>query len=239
MELNISDILSEKLAQMERDGVIKRKIEESLEKTVLSAISSELDSYSLRQQIAAQVREHVGGVAEQLGLSAYNEYLAVRVRDIVRDLYTEDIAEKVRKYLSDTLLQKHGHVKLSEIFQAYRDWVNEYVDSDDQRERENYTAALDVRVDGRWKDIRCRFAEDPDGEDSPDVEIRFMVWGDEEKTRVSALYLDGNIVGNLVKIGGLSEFECFAANLYFNETEVEMDIGDVPTDTRFEAACDD
>ena len=239
MELNISDILSEKLAQMERDGVIKRKIEESLEKTVLSAISSELESYSLRQQIAAQVREHIGGVAEQLGLSAYNGFIAERVRGIVRDLYTEDFAEKAQKALTDTLLQKHEHVKLSEIFKAYRKWVNEFVDSDDQRERGRFTADLSVREDGYWTRVVCRFAEEPDREDSPDAEIRFFVWMNEEKDKINVLYLDGHDMKSTVRIGALNEFERFVANLYFNGTEVEMDIGDVPTDTRYEAACDD
>ena len=42
---------------------------------------------------------------------------------------------------------------------------------------------------------------------------------------------------SLVKIGVLSEFEALAANLYFNETKVEMDIEAVGSETTFEGAC--
>ena len=237
MEINISEIIDAKLSQMDRDGVIKQAIEQALEKTVLDAVSSELGSYSLRQQIADKVREQVGSVARSLGLSAYNGFIAERVRDIVRDLYTQDIAGKVQKTLSDTLLKKYDAFTLSGIFEAYRKWVNDFVDLEDQRERGYYTAALDVRDDGNRKRIICRFAEEPDREGSPDVEIRFLVWRDDAKARVSALYLDGKDMKSLVKIGVLSEFEALAANLYFNETKVEMDIEAVGSETTFEGAC--
>lgn len=239
MNINISEIVTAKLAQMDREGVIQRKIEEAMEKTVLDAISRELGSYSLEQQIAAQVREQVGTVAQHLGLSAYNGFIAERVRDIVRDLYEADIAERIQNALSDVLLKKHEHVKLSDIFQAYREWVNDFVDSDDQRKRKYYTAALDVRNDGSWKHVSCRFAEGPDREDSPDVEIRFMVWRDDAKVRVSALYLDRKAVRSMVRIGRLTEFQIFVANLYYNETEVELDIDEVNDNAMFDAAFDD
>lgn len=239
MNINISEIVTAKLAQMDREGVIQRKIEETLEKTILGAITSELDSYAFRSEIGKQLRESVSTVAENCGLSAYNGFIAERVRDIVRDLYEADIAERIQKILSDVLLKKHEHVKLSDIFRVYREWVSDFVDSDDQRERKYYTAALDVRNDGSWKSVSCRFAEEPDREDSPDVEIRFMVWRDDAKARVSALYLDGKAARSMVRIGGLTEFEAFVANLYYNETEVELDIDEVNDNAMFDAAFDD
>ena len=38
MEINVSEIISNKLAQLQEDGTITRKIEESLEKSILSAM---------------------------------------------------------------------------------------------------------------------------------------------------------------------------------------------------------
>ena len=59
MNINISEIVTAKLAQMDREGVIQRKIEETLEKTILGAITSELDSYAFRSEIGKQLRESV------------------------------------------------------------------------------------------------------------------------------------------------------------------------------------
>lgn len=48
MNVDVSKIVSDKLEQLEADGVIKRKIEETVEKTVTEAITSELSSYAFR-----------------------------------------------------------------------------------------------------------------------------------------------------------------------------------------------
>lgn len=239
MEINISEIFNAKLEQMDRDDVIKQKMEESLEKTVLTAISSELESYALQKQIREKVREHIGGIADNMGLEAYNGFLAERVRDIVRDLYTEDIARKVQEKLTDVLLKKHENVKLSDIFKAYRKWVNESVDFDDQRTREYYTGGLEVRDDGNWVRYICRFAEKPDQEKSPDVLISFFKYSQDETAKISSLYLDGHNMACTAKIGYLTEFEAFVANLYFSGTEIELDAESVETDTTFEAAYEE
>lgn len=239
MEINISEIINAKLAQMAQDGVIKQKMEESLEKTVLNAISSELESYALQKQIQEKVREHIGGIADNLGLEAYNGFLAERVRDIVRDLYTEDISQKVQKKLTDVLLKKHENVKLSDIFKAYRKWVNESVDSEDQRMRGYYTGALEVRDDGNWPRYVCRFAEEPDQEETPAVLISFLKYSQNETAKISSLYLEGHNMACTAKIGYLTEFEAFVANLYFSGTEIELDAESVETDTTFEAAYED
>lgn len=239
IELNISQIVNEKLSQMDRDGVIKQKIEESLEKTVLDAISCELNSYRLQHQISEQFREQVGNVAGQLGLEAYNGFIAARVRDIVRNLYTDDFAERVQKALSDTMLKKHEHVKLSDIFKSYSEYVNRFVEREEALDRGHFTAALNVREDGPFKWISCRFAEEPDKEDSPDIELKFDVWKEQTHSNIKFLRLDGRDMDAVVRIGRLNDFECFAANLYFNETEVEMDIEAVETDTSYTAALED
>ena len=70
MNINVSQIVTEKLAQLEADGTIKRNIEEALEKTIIEAITSELSSYSFRREIAKQMENAVSGVAAGCGLAA-------------------------------------------------------------------------------------------------------------------------------------------------------------------------
>lgn len=123
MEINISGIVSAKLEQMDRDGIVQKKIEETLEKTVLDVIASEPNSYAFRKSISDQVSESISEIAKDCGFSSYNGFIAERVRAIIQDMYTDDISQKVQDALNNVMLKRHDNVKLSEIFQAYREWV--------------------------------------------------------------------------------------------------------------------
>lgn len=63
MNIDVSKIVSDKLEQLEAEGVVKRKIEETVEKTVTEAITSELSSYAFRNGISKQVQDSVSKVA--------------------------------------------------------------------------------------------------------------------------------------------------------------------------------
>lgn len=91
MNIDISKIVSDKLAQLDADGIIKKKIEETVEKTVTDAITSELGSYPFRKSISDQVKQSVGSVAADCGFSAYNGFIANTVKHIVQDMYSADI----------------------------------------------------------------------------------------------------------------------------------------------------
>ena len=116
MMIDVSSIIEGKLAQMEKDGVIQKKIEEVLEKNILSAITQEFESYSFTRDIREQMRSAVAGVAEQSGLAAYNGFIAEKVRQIVQDVAGADMSAKLQAALEGVILQKHEGVKLSDIF---------------------------------------------------------------------------------------------------------------------------
>ena len=86
MNIDVSAIISAKLAQLEADGVIKKKIEETLEKTLMQAITDEINSYSFRSGIQKQVKESISNVAEDCGFSAYNGFIVERVKAIVQEI---------------------------------------------------------------------------------------------------------------------------------------------------------
>ena len=240
MNINISEIVTAKLAQMDREGVIQRKIEETLEKTILGAITSELDSYAFRSEIGKQLRESVGAIAKDCGLSAYNGFIARKVRDVVAELYTEDAARRVQQALEGLIVQRHEGVRLSDIFRADRKWVLENTEDAEKYERQTFTASLEVTEDGHSTKYICRFADHPlkgvgfSLREDPEVQINFWVWGRKDRDKITRLYLNGHDVKVALKLGALTEFEAFVVNLYYNGTEIELDAGDVPDDESFD-----
>lgn len=91
MEINVSQIIEQKLSQMETDGIVKKKIEDALEQAVLSAVQSEIDSYEFRRGIKEQLKDAVSSISKDCGLRAYNGFIAQRCRDIVAKLISADM----------------------------------------------------------------------------------------------------------------------------------------------------
>ncbi len=242
MEINVSKIISDKLAQMDSDGVIKKKIEDTLEKSIMDAITSELNSYSFRKGISDQVAKSVSSVAADCGFSAYNGFIAERVKAIVQDMFTADISQKVQDALNDVMLKKHENIKLSDIFACYRKWVFENTDEAEKYERREYTGTLEVEERGAFTHYICRFADRPleHGHlysDRADIEIRLCAYGDEQATNISSLYLNGHDLSTSLKIGTLSEFEAFIVNLRYNGTKILLDAEDVDDYSHFDIDC--
>lgn len=239
MNIDVSQIVAAKLEQLDADGTIQHKIEETLEKSVMDAITSELGSYSFRNGIAKQVQESVGKLAADCGFSAYNGFIAQTTKAIVQELFSADIAQKVHDALSDVLLQKHENIRLSAIFKRYREWVLENTDESEKYERQEFTCDLDVSESGSFTHYVCRFADHKldsyyGTKENADVEIRFCLYGSEKDAAITGVYLDGHDMKSTLKIGALSDFEAFVVNLYFNGTKITVDPDDVDDDNSFD-----
>lgn len=241
MNIDVSKIVADKLTQLDAEGTIKRKIEDTIEKSVLDAVTSELGSYAFRNSIASQLKESVSEIAADCGLSAYNGFIAQTIKNIVQESMCEDISTKVQNALNDVMLQKHENIRLSDIFERYRTWIRESTDEADKYERQNFTGELEIQEDGHFTRYICRFADHVldktylGSRGCAEIEIRFLVYGDKRKDRMSLLYLDGGKnLGETLRIGALNEFEAFVANLYYNKTEIILDVEDVNDDDSFD-----
>lgn len=239
MNIDVSQIIADKLAQLEADGTIKRKIEESLEKSIMSAISSELESYSFRNGIEKQLRETVSTLAADCGLSAYNGYIAEKCKAIVQNHFTTDISEKVHKTLNDIMFTKHESIKLSDIFKRYREWVLEHTDESDKYEREQFTHVLEVEEKEAFTHYHCKFADHTlknygFSKEDPDIEIRLCRYRESKETNISSLFLNGHYMKNSFKVGHLTDFEAFVLNLYYNETPIILDVEAVEEEPWFD-----
>ena len=239
MNIDVSQIVAAKLAQLDEDGTIKRKIEESLEKTIMSAITSELESYRFQQTIQAQMKDAVSTIAADCGLSAYNGYIAEKCKAIVQNLFTTDISERVEKTLNDIMFTKYENIKLSDIFKKYREWVLAHTEESEKYEREKFTHVLEVEEDGSWTRYRCKFADHTlEGygynKEKPEIEILFQLFQERKEASISMLYLNGHYMKDSFKVGRLTDFEAFILNLYYNETKIILDEEDVEEDPYFD-----
>lgn len=234
MKIDISGIIEAKLEQMEAEGTIRKKIEEALEKSVLSAVTSELDSYRFTQELRDEMKKAVAGVAEQSGLAAYNGFIVQAVRRIVQEVAADDLTAKVQAALDGALLKKYENVKLSDIFEKYHEWVCRNTDESDKYDRQHYTAELEWSESYGFTNYKVQLSEHPnatrsyssDPDEIPDIEIRFSTWAEGRATRISTLYLDNRDLRTNLRIGTLNEFEAFVVNLYFNGTSITVDMED-------------
>lgn len=234
MNIDISGIIDAKLAQMEAEGTIRKKIEDVLEKSILSAVTSELESYSFTREIRDQMGKAISGVAEQSGLTAYNGFIAEKIRQIVEEVAADDLSKKIQAAIDGVLVQKHENVKLSDIFKKYHEWVCQNTDESDKYDRQHYTAEMDVEESGSWTRYDVRFADRPDAnkpysfdsDERPDIDLHFSTYGKENTFRIATLRLDGDYIDKTLRIGTLTEFEAFLVNLYYNKTEITVDMED-------------
>ena len=239
MNIDVSQIIADKLAQLDADGTIKRKIEDALEKSIMSAITSELESYSFRSGIEKQLKVAVSNIAADCGLSAYNGYIAEKCKAIIQNHFTTDISEKVEKTLNDIMFTKHENIKLSDIFKRYRKWVLGNTEESDKYEREKFTHVLEVEEDGLFTHYSCKFADRTlqgygYSKEAPDIEVRICRYRESKETNISSVYLNGHYMKDSFKVGSLTDFEAFILNLYYNETKIILDEEDVDEDPYFD-----
>lgn len=231
MNIDISKIVLDKLEQMDAEGVIRRKIEETIEKSILDVVTSELGSYSFHSGIANQIKESVSSLAADCGLSGYNGFIVNTAKNIVQQQLSADLSEKLQEALNNSLLRKYENITLSGIFGRYREWVLDATDEDEKYERQEFTCSVNVSQDGAsFTHYICQFADHVlehkrygYGCDDDVIQVRFCCYGKENSVNISSIYLDGRNIADTLRIGTLTDFEAFLINLYFNKTKVLLD----------------
>jgi len=235
MELNIQAIADSKIQAMHDSGEIKKRIEDDVQKTVLGAIDSAINGYEIRRDIEESVSKSVSSVVKEIGFSGYNGFIAQTIKEITEGVMREDVAQKVQKVFNDMLIVKHDGIKLSEIFDAYRKWVCEITEESDKYERQHFVCDIKAEEDGTFATYTVTFnSEKISNYQNPEIKFIIYVYGEKEKSSISSLYLDGENVKGKFKLGRLDEVQSLLANLYFNETEIILDIDNIDDDDGFD-----
>ena len=239
MNIDVSKIIENKLNALESEGIIRKKIEDAVEKSITAAITSELESWSFREGIGKQIKAVVGTIADDCGLAAYNGFVATKVKDIVQNVLSSDLTDKLNKTLDDLLIRKHKNVKLSDIFDKYREWVCEHTEESEKWERRNFHCKLEIEEKGYGMHVECSFADHQLehkswGKEDPEIRFSMLVMSDKKVGTIGTLYLDGHYMKECYKVGRLTDFEAFICNLFYNETEIVADLDDVDDSDYFD-----
>lgn len=235
--MNINEIASAKIKQMEESGEIRKRIEEGVEKTINEAIDSACKSYEFRNGISENVKGLLGEVAKSVNFSAYANFLKDRINEQIEKYVKNDMINLMRDSFEKMYFNIPENIKLSDILNKYKEYLEKYLDADDKRE---------------WGYIKFSFEK----EYSCFIKIsagfpKDTMYSKSNETLNMSLYIphstDRMAVISWIELGGenfktsidlaknLSEFEVLMFNLMFTRTYIEVDIDeDFCFDTDYE-----
>ena len=220
MNINIGDIVGNKIKEMEQNRVVENLIAETVEKSVTKAIIDAIDGYSIKRTIERKVEENVNELVNDIGFTAYNTFIAGTIKNIMTGVVQEDLKNKITKSVEDILLQKRESIKLSEIFEHYREYLNSELDYQEKYDLENFIVEIDYRLskednNSSWK--------------SKGWDIEFTIhenYKDETTGTISWVKKDGVTIDKYNIPEYRSCFDVLLINLAFNRTKIEIDIED-------------
>lgn len=226
MNIDINAIVNNKLREMEENNTIEKLLEENIEKAITKGIEGALDSYSLKRQIEDKVEKQVSEVVKEIGFTGYNSFISEKVKMITEEICREDISEKIQKTFNEILVVKRENVKLSEIFEKYRDYMNENTDEADKYSLENFWVSVEESEYG-WITFKMAKEKTDRYSRSEDNYIEFTVHPNRDNKEIgsmSTVYIGDRRLETVLKLGTLSEIESLITNIYYNKTPIIIDI---------------
>lgn len=232
--LDINKIAQDKIAAMEESGQVKEHIEKEVEKLVLGSVSNALSSWSILSEIEGKAKESVSQVLGALDFTAYNSFIAEKVRQLTTGALRDDVARKVNDIFESIFIQKRDSIKLSEIFKAYREWLISDLDEYEPYELNNEFYA-EIEDDERFSWLKCRLSKTEPEKTyfgkvyEGDVDFSFTVSRETSNPNVGSIltvYAKGENIHDKLKFHGYNDFEVLILNLLYNETPIEIDIED-------------
>lgn len=233
MNIDFTEVINNKLQEMAENRVIEKQIEATLEKSITDAVNSALGSYNFRNKLEKMMSEQISGVAESIGLTGYNQFIADTFSNMANNLLKEDIKQKIAAAFENIFLKKLESVKLSEIVDRYRETLLDSLDDDEKYSYDNaFNASIDKREDDSWSHITVKLGLEKNYRKLEDnsLELRLMKYKNESYS-VTSVFYNGNNLKNLSNLRYISDFEAFAAGLYLNNTKIEVDIEEYEINT--------
>lgn len=127
-------------ANLIASGLIEKKIEETLAKTIESAIAEHLREYSdFGKKIKEKVSEALAVDFDRLTLPTYGASIVALIEQIVKQRADESIATSIKDRLDDMLANPPRLIKLSELVANY---VKSVKDEYDRRDADSATCIV-------------------------------------------------------------------------------------------------
>lgn len=226
MNINIGEIVNNKIKEMEENKVVENLIAETIEKSVVKAVSEAIDGYTIKRTIEKKVEKEVCDIVNDIGFTAYNTFIANKVKDITEGTIRKDLEDKIQGTLNGILLNKKENIKLSDLFEMYREHLNSTTDEHEKYELENFVVEIEDNDRG-W--ITYKLSKEKSKYSWDEFDIEFIIhenYNDKSNGTMWRVKLDGEEIENSLKLGYRSEFENLLINLMYNKTNIEIDIED-------------
>lgn len=228
MNINIGEIVNNKIKEMEENKVVETLIAETVEKSVTKAIMDAIDGYSIKRTIEKKIEDGVNGIVNDIGFTAYNTFIADTIKGIMEDVVQDDLKNKIVKSIDDVLLHKRESIKLSEIFEEYRGYLNGELDYQEKYDLENFIVEIEDNDRG-WITYKLSKEACKSRYSSSDCDIEFIMhenYNDEANGTISWIKSDGKYIDRNFMPKHRSSFEDLLINLAYNKTTIEIDIED-------------
>lgn len=227
--LNIQEIATAKIKELHESGEIKKRIEEGIQKNIFDAIDSAVKDYSYKRAIEEKVEKELCVIASSMDFSSYTSFLQTKLEEMVNTYVKEDLAMNIKDKFSKVYLNKPEHITLSQILEAYKEWLINELDHDEQQDWERFSIDQE---DSHDSFIHFKCGKTGRNKSSSylsmyDKSFHFDFHFDNKETKTGHLYnatIEGCNLKDAIRIGSISDFEAMIINALFNETPIIIDI---------------
>lgn len=237
-QLNIQEIANAQIKAMHESGEIQKRIEDGIKQSIERAIDSAVNDYSFKNEIERKIETELSHVAKHMNFSAYTAYLTKQLDKTIGKYVKGELADKVKDEFSKVYLQTKESIKLSEIFEAYKEWLEEEL-SDSEKQDWGH-----IRIDTEDSSYVTYKLGNPNTKTSysyKDNSFEFTLFfaGDKERKQatIGCIRLNGDAMDKGIIKRHLSDFEALILNIMFNDTKIIVDV-DTDYDLYFEDEYD-
>lgn len=228
MNINVTEIVQNKINSLEADGTIEKAITETFEKAIIKGVTDSLDSYKLRKTIEDKMTDQVSKVVADLDFQSYNSFMIEKMTQIINEVCREDICQKAEKKFKDLFLCQIKEIKLSSIFEKFREIACGNVEEQDKYNRMYEGWHCKCEQDEQYGYIDCELDyKEKRHSYRGDCQIVFFVhrdYSDKTKGKILTLYLDGHDIKKGIKLTRLDDVELMLIQAYMNEIPIIIDV---------------
>lgn len=225
MGIDFNEIANNKINELHESGIIQQRIEDGIEKSIINAIDSSIASYDFRRIIEDNISKTVTEVASNVKFDSYVGLLTQRLTHLIESEMKDTISEKVNTFFNNTYLTTTKSVKLSEIIDRYKTYAQEYVDDVTNFDIEftyHEYGWIDIRSYTRKKLNISKYTLDTS-------EMLFTIHrnrSDKNKGWISRCNIGSRDLTKSVDFKNMSDFDVFMFNIFFNQTEIIIDVNE-------------
>lgn len=225
MELDINKIVDEKITSMLTNGEIEKLIATGVENNLKKAIQSATEDYNWKRTIEEGLEKVIGEVASKVNFSAYANFLRDRMNDQINRYAKNDMINLMRDSFEKVYLKVPENIKLSDILNKYKEYVEDNLDIDDKKEWGHIRFSFEREMSSFIKIIAGDPSKKRYGQHDKSLELELYIPSSSRaKARICWIRFDGNDFKTCMDFNRMSEFEVLMFNLMFTQREFEIDI---------------